>query len=82
MLKACRNLRDLAICYVCWIPAWRAGELIALNGDDIDLKTGVVTVKQEGRKDRVTLIGVKTRKMVRRYYRGTGKRLGKTSRSL
>jgi integrase/recombinase XerD len=73
VLKACRNLRDLAICYVLLDSGLRAGELIALNGDDIDLKTGVVTVKLgKGRKDRVTLIGLKTRKMVRRYYAERG----------
>jgi integrase/recombinase XerD len=74
ILKACRNQRDRAICYVLLDSGLRASELLALNGEDIDMQTGVVTVKLgKGGKDRVTLIGASTRKILKRYYieRGT-----------
>lgn len=52
----------------------RAAELVKLDKADIDLQSGVVTVRQgKGRKDRLVYIGAKTRKQLLRYYmeRGT-----------
>ncbi len=47
----------------------RASELLALNVGDIDLETGVVTVHQgKGQKDRLTSIGTRTRKDVKRHF--------------
>lgn len=73
VLKACSSIRDQTICTFLLDSGVRASELVALNGEDIELRTGAVTVKQgKGHKDRVTYVGAKTRKLLRRYYMERG----------
>jgi site-specific recombinase XerD len=51
----------------------RASELIALNVGDIDLKSGVVTIKLgKGQKERTTYVGAVTRKQLKRYFAARG----------
>lgn len=69
ILKACQTDRDRAICLVLLDTGLRAGELCDLLVGDIDLKDGIVTVRSgKGDKERVTYIGVKTRKALLRYF--------------
>ncbi|MEZ4614071.1 MAG: tyrosine-type recombinase/integrase [Caldilineaceae bacterium] len=50
----------------------RATELCMLNGGDIDLSTGVVTVRQgKGSKDRVSFLGNKTRRQLIQIHKRT-----------
>lgn len=74
ILKNCAYDRDRALCLFLLDAGLRASELLALNVEDVDLKTGTVTVRLgKGQKGRTTYIGVHTRKQLRRYYaeRGT-----------
>lgn len=68
VLRACESERDKAICLFLLYSGVRASELIALNVGDIDLKTGIVTVRRgKGQKGRNTVVGATTRKQFRRY---------------
>lgn len=60
--------RDKAILLFLLDTGLRAGELLRLNQDDINLVTGVVLVKVgKGRKPRSVFIGAATRKVLRMY---------------
>jgi integrase/recombinase XerD len=73
IFKACSNARDQAICCFLLDSGLRASELLTLNGEDVDLQTGVVTVRHcKGGKDRIAHIGAKMRKLMRRYYMDRG----------
>ena len=74
ILKSCRTERDRALCLFLLDTGVRASELIALNVEDVDLKTGMVTVRLgKGQKGRTTYAGARTRKQLTRYFaeRGT-----------
>lgn len=74
LLKSCATERDRALCLFLLDTGVRASELVALNVEDIDLKTGMVTVRLgKGQKGRTTYAGARTRKQLRRYFaeRGT-----------
>lgn len=74
LLAVCKTQRDQTLILFLIDTGVRAAELVKLNKDDIDLQSGVVTVRQgKGRKDRLVYIGAKTRKQLLRYYmeRGT-----------
>lgn len=67
-LDACQNERDEALILFLLDSGVRAQEAIVLNVADVDLSTGSVTVHQgKGQKDRITYIGAKTRKQLKRY---------------
>jgi len=67
VLKVCR-LRDKALVQVIATSGVRSAELCKLNVEDVDLRTGVVMVKQgKGQKDRITYIDPTTCKLVKRY---------------
>lgn len=69
ILKSCRSERDRALCLFLLDTGVRASELIALNVDDVDLKTGMVIVRLgKGQKGRTTYVGARTRKQLRRYF--------------
>lgn len=73
ILKACRTERDEAIFLFMLDCGVRAAEMVALDGRDIDLKTGTVFVRQgKGGRDRFVYIGAKARKSVQRYYLAAG----------
>lgn len=76
LLKNTNTERDEAIILFLLDSGARATELLNLTGGDIDMKTGIVTIRQgKGSKDRIVYIGNKTRKQLLRYYmeRGTPK---------
>lgn len=69
LLKACTLERDEAIVLLLLDSGMRAAELVNLDGDDIDLKTGNITIRKgKGGKDRVVYLGAKARKQISRYY--------------
>lgn len=69
VLGKCYSERDKAIVLLLLDSGLRVSEMTALNTDDIDMTTGVVTVRKgKGGKGRVTQIGARTRKQLSRYY--------------
>lgn len=77
ILKACISERDAAICLALLDSGARASELCALDVQDIDLKTGAVTIRLgKGQKGRTTYIGAKARKQLMRYLLLRGKPQG------
>lgn len=67
--KACKTPLERTVVLVLLDSGLRAAELLALNGRDIDLATGEVKVRKgKGKKGRITYIGAKTLKQLRRYY--------------
>lgn len=69
VLRCCPTPRDKAICLCLLDSGVRASELIALNVEHVDLKTGVVMVHcGKGQKGRTTYIGATTRKQLHRYF--------------
>lgn len=73
LIKACdtdQARRDRLIFLVLFDTGVRAAELLALDCGDIDLVTGVVTVRHgKGDKRRSTFLGRRTRKELRAYLR-------------
>lgn len=68
ILRACEHPRDLAICLLLLDSGLRASELLALNVGDVNIKTGIVTVKSgKGQKSRVSYIGAKAQKALTQY---------------
>jgi integrase/recombinase XerD len=64
--------RDRAILETLYGTGLRAGECVALDLNDIDLKDGVLTVRQgKGRKDRVVPIPSRARQAIERYLRNS-----------
>lgn len=73
ILRSCLSERDRALCLVLLDSGVRASELVALNVGDIDLKTGLVSVRLgKGQKGRTTYVGARTRKQLKRYWAGRG----------
>jgi integrase len=69
IIKAC-NLRDKALVLFMADSGLRRQELINLNWGDVDFATGLIRVKQgKGQKDRVSVIGVTTRRALLKYKR-------------
>lgn len=86
LVKACsgtqfRDRRDDAITRVMVETGMRAGEVIGLAVDDVDLVRGVITVRRgKGGKGRVAPIGSQTARSIDRYIRARRThRLGETS---
>ena len=68
ILNTAETERDKAIFMVLLDSGVRASELLSLNVDDVDEK-GAVSVQQgKQQKDRVTYVGVKTRRQLKTYY--------------
>lgn len=68
VLRACRTDRDRALCLVLLDTGVRASECIMLDVGDVDLKTGIVKVRQgKGQKDRTVYIGARTRRQLQKY---------------
>lgn len=73
LLDACESERDAAICLLLLDCGLRAAELIALNGGDLDIRTGVLTVRSgKGGKGRIIYFSGKTGKQLARYYAHRG----------
>jgi len=72
ILGACRSVRDTAIVLCLLDSGCRASEFMALNVDDVDMKTGAVTIRQgKGKKYRVAFLGTKA---LRAWWRSTRER--------
>jgi site-specific recombinase XerD len=70
MLAAAPNDRDRAIILCLLDTGCRASEFCALTVGDVDMKSGMVQIRQgKGNKDRVTRLGAKSRKALLRYLR-------------
>jgi len=74
LLSTCRgntfeNRRDLAILRMFVDTGMRAGELVGLTPDDIDLELSVAQVLGKGRRSRSCPFGAKTAEALRRYLR-------------
>ena len=62
------GLRDRAILEVMYSTGMRRGEVVRLEGSDVDVERGVVFVREgKGRKDRVVPIGERALAWVERY---------------
>jgi site-specific recombinase XerD len=69
LLAACRTDREEALLLVLLDTGLRLAELVALDGEHIDIKTSIVKVRQgKQRKGRVAFLGNKARKQLLRYY--------------
>jgi integrase/recombinase XerD len=69
VVSAC-NIRDKAIVLLMADSGLRRQEVINLNWEDVDFESGRVRVKQgKGKKDRISVIGAKTKKALMRYRR-------------
>ena len=68
LLDVCHSARDKAIVLCLVDTGCRASEFVALDVEDVDIKSGSVRVQHgKGRKDRVTFLGAKARKALLRY---------------
>jgi site-specific recombinase XerD len=74
LLDVCECDRDRAIVLTLLDSGVRASELLALDVGDFDALTGALRVRLgKGRKQRVTFVGVQTRKAIARYLTDRGK---------
>jgi integrase/recombinase XerC len=60
-------LRDLAILELLYAAGLRVGELVALDGDDVDLSARLVRVLGKGNKQRIVPFGRKAERALRRW---------------
>ncbi len=68
ILDATNTLRDRALVLFMLDTGVRRAELAALNVGDVDLNRGVVYIREgKGGKDRVTFLGIRSRRALRRY---------------
>lgn len=68
VLRVCKNARDRAICLFLLDSGVRASEMLALTVGDVDMQSGMVTVRLgKGQKGRTTFVGASTRKQLKRY---------------
>jgi site-specific recombinase XerD len=73
LLAVCETPRDAAIVLCLLDTGLRAGEFVALNVADVDLKTGAVQVRRgKGGKGRVVFLGAKARKALLKYVMARG----------
>jgi site-specific recombinase XerD len=70
VIQHCENPRDKAIILLMVDTGIRRAELVDLNWEDIDLKTGVVTIQRgKGGQTRSVVIGAATRRAILAYAR-------------
>jgi len=68
VLRACTSTRDKSICLFLLDSGVRASEMLALKVGDVDMRSGMVTVRLgKGQKGRTTFVGASTRKQLKRY---------------
>lgn len=66
------GLRDRAILETLYSTGMRAGELVKLDMDDVDLISGAVKVSGKGRRERMALLGSYAQKALRVYLKRRG----------
>jgi len=57
LIRAARNPRDTAILETLYGGGLRVSELVGLDRDDVDLKSGIARVRGKGRKERLAPLG-------------------------
>lgn len=67
--KGFRDRRDEAIIRFMLESVTRAGEVVGMNLDDVDIPRGVALIRGKGRKDRVVPFGTQTARAIDRYLR-------------
>ncbi len=68
LLRECRTARDTAMIYFLLDTGCRAAEFCKLTVGDVDVGDGTVTIRQgKGKKDRVALMGKRSRKALLKY---------------
>ena len=73
LLSACKLERDRAIILFLLDTGCRAFEAVQVNGEDIDLQSGDVRIRQgKGRKERIVFLGQNARAQLIRYYHDRG----------
>jgi len=60
--------RDLAILELLYATGLRVGELVSLDVDDVDLRSGVVRVLGKGNKERMVPFGTKATAALRKWF--------------
>jgi site-specific recombinase XerD len=74
LLDACLSVRDRVAVLLLIDTGLRASEFIALDGGDIDERSGGVLVREgKGQKARTVYIGARTRRELARFWRAEGK---------
>ncbi|MCK5450941.1 MAG: tyrosine recombinase XerC [Candidatus Omnitrophica bacterium] len=61
------GLRDRAILEVLYSTGMRVSELVGLNFEDIDLISGVVKVRGKGKRERISILGSESQRVLRSY---------------
>jgi site-specific recombinase XerD len=70
VLDACQDLRETALILLMVDTGLRRAEVISLNWDDLNIKTGVLMVKKgKGNKSRSVVVGIRTRRALLSYKR-------------
>ncbi|MCX8119141.1 MAG: tyrosine recombinase XerC [Desulfobacterota bacterium] len=72
--KGIKALRDRAILELLYSSGMRVGELVGLNGNDIDFSLGIVKVMGKGRKERIVPVGEQALKALKAYLQARGNR--------
>ena len=73
LLTTAADARTRAVVMALLDTGLRAAEMAKLDGDDIDLRTGAVRVREgKGRKDRTVYLGAKSRRSLLAYYSESG----------
>ena len=73
LLTAAGSARERALILFLLDTGLRAAEVVKLNGQDLDLRSGAVRVWEgKGRKDRMVYLGAKARRTLTTYYAAAG----------
>jgi integrase/recombinase XerC len=73
------GLRDRAILETLYSAGVRVGELTGLNLDDIDLDSGLLTVRGKGKKERLALLGPQSLRALKDWLEVRGGIAGRVS---
>lgn len=70
VIDACKSIRDKTLVMMMVDTGLRRNEAVSLNWEDIDISSGLITVKKgKGGKTRSVVIGIQTRRILLRYRR-------------
>lgn len=68
ILEAAKNIKHKAMLSLIYACGLRCGEILRLKPEDVDVKRGVLIIRQgKGKKDRIAPLSVKTIEMLRAY---------------
>lgn len=75
------GLRDRAILETLYSAGLRVGELVGLNVDDVDLDSGLATIRGKGKRERLALIGPQALEAIQTWLESRKQMLGKRGRA-